>query len=95
MRQGPSRPKNITFPSGPIRYCGIADWPVLSVTGIVHPLRGRKAGAMASGEIGPVGDAAAALPVPKPKRTLFGPIGLVLSLVPWIFVALMAILKPG
>jgi hypothetical protein len=65
------------------------------VTGIVHPLRGRKAGAMASGEIGPVGDAAAALPVPKPKRTLFGPIGLVLSLVPWIFVALMAILKPG
>jgi hypothetical protein len=50
---------------------------------------------MASGEIGPVGDAAATVAVPKPKRTLFGPICLVLSLVPWTFVALMAILKPG
>jgi hypothetical protein len=36
-------------------------------------------------EIGPVGDAAAAVAAPKSKRTLFGPIGLFFFFVAWVF----------
>jgi hypothetical protein len=50
---------------------------------------------MAAGEIGPVGDAGAVVAVPKPKRTIFGPIGLVLSLVPWAVFLALTFLKPG
>jgi len=50
---------------------------------------------MAAGEIGPVGEAGAAVTAPKPKRTIFGPIGLVLSLVPWAVYLALIFLRPG
>ena len=50
---------------------------------------------MAQGDIGPVGGAVATAAAPRVKRTVFGPIGLVLSLGPWLFVLAMFLIRPG
>jgi len=54
-----------------------------------------RAGAMTQGDIGPGGEAGAAVAAAKPKRTIFGPIGLVLSLVPGLVVLAMFLIRPG
>jgi len=38
---------------------------------------------------------AAAAAAPKRRRTIFGPVGLVLSLGPWLFVLAMYLIRPG
>jgi hypothetical protein len=63
--------------------------------GKVPPARGRKAEAMTEGDVGPVGGAVAAAVAPRVKRTIFGPIGLGLSLVPLAFYVAMILLRPG
>jgi hypothetical protein len=50
---------------------------------------------MTQGDVGPVGDAAATVAATKPKRTILGPIGLVLSLGPWLFVLALFLIRPG
>jgi len=50
---------------------------------------------MAAGDIGPIGEAGTSVPAPKRKRTIFGLIGLVLSLVPWLLTLAMYLIRPG
>jgi hypothetical protein len=50
---------------------------------------------MAAGDIGPIGEAGATVAAPRPKRTILGPIGLVLSFGPWLFVLAMFLIQPG
>ena len=66
------------------------------IWGVASRLSDReRSGSMAAGDIGPVGGAVAAAAAPKLRRTIFGRIGLVLSLVPWAFFGAMCLIKPG
>ena len=51
---------------------------------------------MGQGEMGPVGGAPAAGPAPRSRRrSILGKIGLVLAIVPYVFLLVMIKLNPG
>jgi hypothetical protein len=50
---------------------------------------------MAAGDIGPVGDAAAHAAQPRARRTIFGKIGLVFAIVPWVILGMFVVWRPG
>jgi hypothetical protein len=50
---------------------------------------------MAAGDIGPVGDAAAHAAQPRARQTIFGKIGLVFAIVPWLIMGTVAVWQPG